>query len=236
MNFDELYKLVLEEKKNCKDPCLICHLNMNDEKEIVKLDCSHSYHRNCLFHKKSSKTYEIECPYCRSFSKCNQFINKCIALVGNKKCNRNTFNSNCLCTKHVNYKPNKCIAILSRGKNKGQECGISIPLNEKYCKKHINFSKTSSSTCQAILSRGKNKGKPCGNKIKNENSKYCDKHQNYKPIEMNNTPKLEKIQCQGIIKSGKNKGKQCTSRASQGNYCKRHYVNVNVIENISVVI
>ncbi len=238
MNFDELYKMVLEEKKNCKNPCLICHLDMSNEKEMITLKCNHSYHRNCLFHKISSNAYHVECPYCRTWDSCKKYVNKCIAIVNNKKCNKNTFSSNCLCSKHKNYKPNKCCAIITRGKNKGLECGKAIPLDMKYCKKHINTDTIC--TCEAILTRGKNKGKPCGNKVKTPNSKYCDKHQNYKLEKINKNEiiiQTKKTQCQGIIKTGKNKGKQCTCFASQGNFCKRHYKNeVNINQNLAIVI
>ena len=61
MNFDELYQKILEEKKKCNNPCLICHMSLKDN--FIKLSCTHSYHPDCLFKKYSQ--YSIECPYCR---------------------------------------------------------------------------------------------------------------------------------------------------------------------------
>ena len=213
MNFDELYQQILEEKKKCENPCLICRMSLKNN--FIKLPCSHSYHPDCLFNNSNkSNKYSIECPYCRKIQNVSKYINKCIAIISttNKKCNNNTFSSNCLCKKHKNYKPNKCKYILKSGLNKGSQCNKAIHSNDEYCKKHLNSK--DEKCCTFILTRGKNKGKMCNKKV-SSNNKYCKNH-------IKHEDKEEKC-CTFILTRGKNKGKMCNKKASSNNkYCKNH--------------
>jgi hypothetical protein len=216
MNFDELYQQILEEKKKCDNPCLICRMNLKDD--FIKLPCTHSYHSDCLFKKYGNGSqYSIECPYCRQIHNVSKYINKCVAIISTtkKKCNKNTLSSNLLCKKHKNYKPNNCKHVLKSGKNKGNECNKAIHSDEEFCKKHLNLKKDK--YCTFILTRGINKGKLC-NKNVTSDQQYCKNH----------IIKKEAKYCQGICKSGKNKGNKCTSKASIGDFCKRHVI-VNIV-------
>jgi hypothetical protein len=228
MNFDELYAQILEEKKKCKNPCLICHMNM--DKEIVKLKCKHEYHINCLFHNKATNIKFIECPYCRSTDNISKYSKKCIAITKLTKCNKSTFMDNSLCNSHTNYKPNKCEAVLLRGKNKGSICGKSILLNDTFCSKHIKKKldlEIVKKTCKSILTKGKNKGTICG---KTCNEDFCKFHNNCnkKSSVIENTTtsiinnKINNVLCQAICKSGKNKNLPCKNKASVGEFCKKH--------------
>jgi len=174
-NFDEIYNQILKEKEECKDPCGICYSNL--DKKIVKLNCSHRYHYDCLF--KIKKYNKIECPYCRYCQYVSTLKKKCVAIVNNVKCNKVTYLENNLCLKHINYQEKKCEAIFRSGKNKGKPCCKSVfDQDSKYCKRHQNYKeKKIKKLCKFILTRGKNKGNECC-KTAFEETDYCKKHQN----------------------------------------------------------
>ena len=191
MNYEELYKLVLQEKKECKNPCLICHMDMQEN--YIKLDCNHQFHVSCIFHKKKTNIKQVECPYCRIYSLTSKFINICGGKTNNIKCKLKTFNTNGLCNDHINYIPTTCKAIFKSGKNKGNICGKIIDDNLEYCKRHQKSGKDksakdksgkdksgkdkSSKLCKAILKSGKNKGSECNNKVY-QNKCFCKRHLN----------------------------------------------------------
>lgn len=72
--------------------------------------------------------------------------------------------------------------------------------------------------CSKILITGKNKGKPCNNIISG-NTKFCQRHSNFKSIKVNSNI------CQFIITRGKNEGKICGNKIiNNTTYCKIHDV------------
>jgi len=121
MNFDSLYKTVLEEKNNCKNPCLICYREATNDN--IKLKCKHYFHRKCIIDTKNKNkiSFNFECPYCKTVSR-----------IYNKK-SQEILSSN----KDFTCKEKKiCIGIIKTGNRKGLQC-THIAKNGDYCKKHL---------------------------------------------------------------------------------------------------
>ena len=132
------YLKLLEEVKKINshkgEKCLICHSPIYKGK-ILKLDCSHSYHNNCL---PKIKNFFI-CPYC---SKKSIIIhkNKCSIIIKTGK-NKGSVCGRTNCKIHK-LKP--CEKIIKTGKNKGSVCG------------RINCKIHKLKPCEKIIKTGKN--------------------------------------------------------------------------------
>ena len=117
MNFDSLYKLVLEEKNNCKNPCLICYREATNDN--IKLKCNHYFHEKCIMDSKNKKksSFKFECPYCKT-----------ITIIYNKK-------PKILSSLNKNEASNKkiCLGIVKSGARKGLQC-THIARNGDYLK------------------------------------------------------------------------------------------------------
>ena len=113
---------------------------------------------------------------------------------------------------------NTCKVVLTRGKNKGKECGRKT--NADFCRAHQK-SAAEESGCEFILTRGNRKGEKCNKKIKNGN--FCYSH----------SPEVEYVQCSVIIERGVRKGKICGRRCkSPDTICSTHKIikkNKNVV-------
>ena len=119
MNFDSLYKLVLEEKIIVKILCLICYREATNDN--IKLKCNHYFHENVLWTLKIKKSsFKFECPYCKT-----------ITIIYNKK-------PKILSSLNKNEASNKkiCLGIVKSGARKGLQC-THIARNGDYCKKHL---------------------------------------------------------------------------------------------------
>ena len=162
ISFDSLKEYVESLKQDVKDPCGICHLENN--KDSIRLSCSHHYHRQCLAKSNINHYSNIsQCPYCSKSFALKTLFKKCYI------CNKTAVSDLCPIHKNINI---KCCAILKSGKRKGQSCSRKIKLSTGYCSLH---SKGKAIKCQQILKSGKRKGDICGSKCKN-NSQFCGRH------------------------------------------------------------
>lgn len=116
-----------------EDVCPVCCETFDREKEsdnIVKLNCGHEYHYNCIFQSYKSAislnryTKKRECPYCRSKGDYLKLMPGTVPIKGIHE----EYLS--LAGKTVNIKyirdkyfvPDKCQALLVSGANKFQQC------------------------------------------------------------------------------------------------------------------
>lgn len=122
-----------------EEDCGICGLPLTD-KYSYKMSCNHIFHYECLLKTFSKKPYTVNnsknnCPYCRTPVKYLPIVNglkKAIYGVHTGQYSELAYLNKCIKTK-----PIKCKHILTRGKNKGDECGKNCLLGEKYCKTHL---------------------------------------------------------------------------------------------------
>jgi|APSaa5957512535_1039671.scaffolds.fasta_scaffold33167_3 hypothetical protein len=125
MNFDELANMIKNIKKEKGEDCLICHFPISQNKDLVKLNCNHNYHKSCL----QPNKIHIMCPYC---NRTNKLVTN---FKSNNKCTskiKTGINKGTIC-KRINCKLHKsiniqqeldiCNKILKTGKNKGSSCG-----------------------------------------------------------------------------------------------------------------
>ena len=164
MDFEHLMKIANKMNKIEGEKCLICHFPDNN-KNLLKLDCNHFYHKNCLFNSSKIRS-TVTCSYC----------------------NKKTLFSKAKKLSLLNKKP--CKKIIKSGINKGKICNR---LNCKYHKNHlqseliitqdVNTNDPNSKEkdkivinkigCQSIIKSGKRKGEICKrlNCIYHKNSK-----------------------------------------------------------------
>jgi len=100
---------------NCYICC--CELDIGEE-TLIKTNCNHYFHYECLFDTFKHCSKSRECPYCR---KKTGYIPLIFGQCPIKKIHKEYFKSH----KH------KCVAILKSGKKKGQICGCKIKDNSK---------------------------------------------------------------------------------------------------------
>ena len=123
----------------CDEDCGICGLPLTD-KYSFKMSCNHTFHYECLmktFSKKklNNKYSKNNCPYCRSDVQYLPIVNglkKAVHGIHTGQYSELSYLNKCIKTKTT-----KCNHILTRGKNKGNECGKNCLLGEKYCKIHL---------------------------------------------------------------------------------------------------
>lgn len=107
MDIEKLFEFVKKENKIKGEKCMICHFA--SKKNMVKLNCNHYFHKECLGPKK-----KIKCLYCGKITLLKK--NNEVGSI-NKKINKNTVK------KKNSKKEIKCKAILKSGKRKGEKCG-----------------------------------------------------------------------------------------------------------------
>lgn len=96
-----------------------------------------------------------------------------------------------------------CKFIISRGKNKGNECGRKVI--GQFCRIHEDTSEVQEG-CKFIISRGLKKGCVCNKPVRSEG--FCYTHSK---DEQNNT-----IKCTFVITQGVRKGEICGRRSKAG--------------------
>ena len=120
-----------------EEDCSICGLELN-EKYTHELSCGHKFHYECLMktfiHTKTYKDNKNSCPYCRDNCGYLPVVNGLKKLiVGVHFAKIQEFTGDNGVTK---LKNNPCQFILTRGKNKGKQCGKNCCLGYDYCKIH----------------------------------------------------------------------------------------------------
>jgi len=123
-----------------QEECGICGLELN-EKFSHSLKCNHTFHYECLMKSfqnipKHKKEYN-HCPYCRKKSVHLPLVNGLKKIVPTIHCNNNAADLWTLNLLLKNEYSNKCGHILTRGKNKGSECGKNCVLGYTNCKAHL---------------------------------------------------------------------------------------------------
>lgn len=133
-----------------EDLCPICHDTLDDqsqsENDIVKLQCNHKYHYDCIFivYKNSITTNKFKlirnCPYCREDGgflplKLGMLPIKFIHNEYNDLKEYNKTGDKNLIKKYLIE--GKCSAILKTGINKGMQCSKKKNNDNDYCKKHL---------------------------------------------------------------------------------------------------
>tara|TARA_B110000495_G_C22953752_1_gene558625 strand:- start:687 stop:1082 length:396 start_codon:yes stop_codon:yes gene_type:complete len=126
-----------------QEDCGICGLELKD-KFSHTLVCNHTFHYECLMKSfVNSPKYKKElnhCPYCRKISDFLPLVNGLKKVVPDVHC-KNTITS--IQEKKLELKnnnSNRCAFILTRGKNKGNECNKNCSLGYNTCKAHLQVS------------------------------------------------------------------------------------------------
>lgn len=105
--------------------CSICGDLLNNQFKH-KLVCGHEFHYECLL--KSFKSMKNnDCPYCRKEMNILPLVN------GIKKIDLYLHDLN----EAELYENKMCNAILTKGKNKGNQCGAHCKLGYFQCKRHL---------------------------------------------------------------------------------------------------
>lgn len=114
------------------EDCSICGENLKDQFSHT-LECGHTFHYNCLCN--SFKCLRLNnCPYCRRKNNYLPIINGTKKIwVGVHLINYDDFDIEDV--KNINTNV-KCNHILTRGKNKGCECGKKCKLGYDKCSFH----------------------------------------------------------------------------------------------------
>ena len=127
--------------------CAICYDELNNRNEIVKLNCGHEFHYECIFYAYKTKN-KRKCPFCRGYGgylqlKKNEFPVKNVHYEFNEiELYINSKNYEKLqevCDKY--YDNSKCNSIILNGQKKGSQCSKSKSQNSNYCYMHNKFKK-----------------------------------------------------------------------------------------------
>ena len=130
-----------------EEDCGICGLELSD-KFSYTLNCGHKFHYECLMKSFNNISYTInskknnQCPYCRKNSECLPLVNGLKKVIPGIHCN---INSSSIDDKKKELKEKysqKCGYTLTRGKNKGGQCGKNCVLGYGYCKTHLEKMKS----------------------------------------------------------------------------------------------
>ncbi|MAD57136.1 MAG: hypothetical protein CMK44_01005 [Porticoccus sp.] len=130
-----------------EEDCGICGLELSD-KFPYTLNCGHKFHYECLMKSFNNISYTInskknnQCPYCRKNSECLPLVNGLKKVIPGVHCN---INSSSIDDKKQELKEKysqKCGYTLTRGKNKGDQCGKNCVLGYGYCKIHLEKMKS----------------------------------------------------------------------------------------------
>jgi len=137
-----------EKEKEQQEPedCGICGCNLNDKFPHI-LKCNHTFHYECLMKSfqnaagvgGSSKYKKAcnHCPYCRKNGDYLPLVNGIKKVIPNVHCMNTTKSIQDKKLILKNDYSKKCVFILTRGKNKGSECGKNCILGHTNCKAHL---------------------------------------------------------------------------------------------------
>ena len=123
------------------EDCGICGLSI-DDKFSYTLACNHTFHYECLMKSfqntpKYKKNIYNQCPYCRKNTDYLPLVNGLKKVIPNVHCFNNTTIIKEKKEELKNNYSNKCVFILTRGKNKGNSCGKNCNLGFNTCKTHM---------------------------------------------------------------------------------------------------
>ena len=105
--------------------CPICYESLS-KKYKHTLNCNHTFHYECLYNSFKHDWLNM-CPYCRSEDNYLPIVN------GIKKTKLYIHKTDDI----KNYKNILCDHIISRGKNKGNNCNKNCVLGEYKCSSHL---------------------------------------------------------------------------------------------------
>ena len=127
--------------------CNICHTDFEPTDDMVKLQCGHEFHYECIYityknnidKNKYNKKIRI-CPYCRKYGGYLE-LKKGVIPVKDIHTEYNEFIYyivHDIKEKYIHYlDQSKCLAILKTGKNQGQQCSLNQSKdNNNFCKRH----------------------------------------------------------------------------------------------------
>jgi hypothetical protein len=104
-----------------------------------------------------------------------------------------------------------CIAVISRGKNKGNTCG-KREFKEGFCKKHYKPEvEDNQHTCPFVMTRGNRKGECCNKKVK-DGEEFCYSHSKITDYK----------KCMVILTRGTRKGQTCDKKCKDADMCSIH--------------
>ena len=110
--------------------CAICGEENDDVFHTLR--CGHTFHYGCLY--SSFKNMKSNtCPYCRSSKHLLPIIPGLKKVVYPMHFNSKYYDKYNKCENHT---PSKCKHTLTRGKNKGEQCGKNCKLGYEYCGLH----------------------------------------------------------------------------------------------------
>ena len=112
--------------------CNICHTDLDPLDDLVKLQCGHTFHYECIYityknniDKSKYNTKIRVCPYCRNYGGYLELKQNIIPIKDIHK-EYNEFIHYIIHDKKDKYisflDQSKCLAILKTGKNQGQQC------------------------------------------------------------------------------------------------------------------
>ena len=132
-----------EQEQIEQEECGICGLELKD-KFSHTLKCNHTFHYECLMKSFSGTSasfkYKKEynhCPYCRKNGDYLPLVNGVKKVIPNVHCMNTTKSIQDKKIILKNEYSTKCVFILTRGKNKGSECGKNCVLGYTNCKAHL---------------------------------------------------------------------------------------------------
>lgn len=133
----------IEQEQIEQEECGICGLELKDNFSHT-LKCNHTFHYECLMKSFSGTStsfkYKKEynhCPYCRKNGDYLPLVNGVKKVIPNVHCMNTTKSIQDKKIILKNEYSTKCVFILTRGKNKGSECGKNCVLGYTNCKAHL---------------------------------------------------------------------------------------------------
>jgi len=117
-----------------EDYCSICGDELNS-KYTHKLECGHTYHYECIMKtfQNTNNIHSKNCPYCRKNTGYLPIVKGLKKIVPGIHID---YISNIQPQQSEIIENNKCSFILTRGKNKGNQCSKYCFLGYDYCKIH----------------------------------------------------------------------------------------------------
>lgn len=131
----------------CYDPLELDNSKTNSGKELIKLQCGHEFHYDCILFAYKAKN-KRKCPYCR----CNGGyieLKEGVFPVKNIHYEFNEINDLIIKNDHIKldefcskyYDNTKCNSVILNGINKGTQCKKNKQTNSSYCYIHNKYKK-----------------------------------------------------------------------------------------------